>query len=243
MSIDALTVTNLQKTYDSGTQAVDDISFAIPAGEFFGLVGPNGAGKTTTIHCITGIARPSSGTLTVFGADVVADYRTARTRVGLSPQEYNVDIFATPRHILDWMGGFYGMPRADRAQRIEALLTRFELTQHADKQFRALSGGLKRRVMLARALVHDPDLLILDEPTSGVDVELRHELWRFLRELNEEGKTILLTSHYIEEVELLCSRVGIMSGGRIAEIGKTADLREGRRNLEERYLEITKAAR
>lgn len=240
MSEPALEITNLRKTYDTGTIAVDDVSFSIQPGEFFGFLGPNGAGKTTTIHCVTGIARFSEGVINVFGHDVVSDYRNARRRVGLSPQEYNVDIFASVREILDWVGGFYGIRKDARTARGEELLARFNLLPHADKQFRALSGGLKRRVMLARALVHDPDLLILDEPTAGVDVELRHDLWRYLRELNEEGKTILLTSHYIEEVELLCERIAIINEGKIVTIDSKAELIKDGTKLEDVYLQATK---
>ncbi|MBL7045844.1 MAG: ABC transporter ATP-binding protein, partial [Parcubacteria group bacterium] len=208
--------------------------------EFFGFLGPNGAGKTTTIHSVTGIARFSEGSIKTFGIDVVEDYREARKKIGLSPQEYNVDIFATSRKIVDWVGGFYGMKKAEREERIGYLFDRFDLAEHADKKFKDLSGGLKRRVMLARAMVHDPELLILDEPTSGVDVELRHELWRFLQELNAEGKTILLTSHYLEEVEFLCKRIAIINHGKIVAIGDRSDFVGGEQTLEKRYLEIIK---
>ncbi len=236
----ALEIKNLKKVYDNGVVAVDGISFSVEKGEFFGFLGPNGAGKTSTIHSITGIAKFREGEISLFGLDVVKDYREARKRIGLSPQEYNVDIFATPRNILDWVGGFYGMSKKDRNERIEYLLDRFELRGHGKKQFRTLSGGLKRRVMLARAMVHDPDLLILDEPTAGVDVELRHDLWRFLQELNKDGKTILLTSHYLEEVELLCNRIAIINKGKIVAIGDKSEFTEGGHTLEKRYLEITR---
>jgi len=178
----ALEIQNLKKSYGKNV-AVDGISFAIEEGDFFGFLGPNGAGKTTTIHCIAGIARFQEGIIKTFGHDVVADYREARKQIGLSPQEYNVDIFATTRNILDWMGGFYGMPKNERKDRTEELIERFDLTEHVDKRFEQLSGGLKRRVILARAMIHDPKLLILDEPTAGVDVELRHTLWGYLREI------------------------------------------------------------
>ena len=236
----ALEIEHLKKVYDNGSVAVDDVSFTIEKGGFFGFLGPNGAGKTTTIHSITGIARFSEGHIKLFGFDVVKDYRQARRKVGLSPQEYNVDIFATTRNILDWVGGFYGIPKSVRQQRAERLIKRFELGEHADKQFRALSGGFKRRVMLARAMIHDPDLLILDEPTAGVDVELRHDLWRFLQELNQEGKTILLTSHYLEEVELLCNRIAIINKGKIVAIGDKSEFVSGGKSLEKTYLEVTR---
>jgi ABC-2 type transport system ATP-binding protein len=241
MDAPALDVRSFTKTYEGGTTAVHDLSLHVSAGTFFGLVGPNGAGKTSTIQCITGIGRIHTGSIAVFDYDVVDEYRRARQCIGLSPQEFNVDIFATPRQILDWMGGFYGMPHAVRQKRADVLLERFQLQRHADKKFKALSGGLKRRVMLARALVHDPPLLILDEPTAGVDVELRHQLWQFLRELNGEGKTILLTSHYIEEIELLCERAAIMSDGEIVADDTIDALKDGAATLEERYLALTSA--
>lgn len=238
--MNALEIHHLEKTYRSGVKAVRDISLEIPQGEFFGLLGPNGAGKSTTIHCVTGIAHPSAGTLKVFGIDAVEDYREARKKVGLSPQEFNVDIFSPLWKLLDYVGGYYGMRKAERTERIEILLKQFDLEEHRNKTFRELSGGLKRRAMLARAMVHDPDLLILDEPTAGIDVEARHELWKHLQALNKEGKTILLTSHYLEEVEMLCSRIGIIDNGKIALVGKKEELLKDGKRLEALYLEITK---
>jgi len=213
----------------------------IAPGDFFGFLGPNGAGKSTTIHCVTGIATPSSGTIEVFGVDAVKDYREARRLIGLSPQEFNVDPFATPRQIVEWMGGYFGMRAADRTRRADELMERFDLTEHQKKPFRELSGGLKRRVILARALVHDPKLLILDEPTAGVDVELRRDLWRYLTELNRDGTTILLTSHYLEEVERLCRTISIISKGRIVRHGPKAEFLTGE-GLENAYLTATGAA-
>lgn len=238
----ALEIENLVKTYGSYT-AVKNISFTIEEGEFFGFLGPNGAGKTTTIKCITGIATITTGNVHVFGIDVVKDYREARKKIGLAPQEYNVDIFATAYDILYYVAGYYGMPIHMRKKRIEEVLGKFELLDHIAKPFQALSGGLKRRVMLARAMVHDPDLLILDEPTAGVDVELRHDLWRYLQELNKAGKTIFLTSHYLEEVEMLCNRIAIINGGQIAAIGDKREFITGGKKLEQTYLEVTKNGR
>src|ERR1700748_1834799 len=166
----ALSISHLRKVYRSGTVAVDDLSLDITEGQFFGFLGPNGAGKSTTIHCTTGIADPSAGKIEIFGVDVVKNYREARRLVGLCPQEFNVDVFATPRQIVDWMGGYFGMPAARRKARTDFLMERFDLVPHVKKIFRELSGGLKRRVVLARALVNAPPLLILDEPTAGVDV-------------------------------------------------------------------------
>ncbi|MBP9760552.1 MAG: ABC transporter ATP-binding protein [Candidatus Pacebacteria bacterium] len=235
----ALDISHVSKSYGTA-KALDDISLTVKPGEFFGFLGPNGAGKSTTIHLTTGIARMQTGTIKIFGHDVVDDYREARRHVGLSPQEFNVDIFEKVHNLLDFVAGYYGVPKAVRTERIDALLERFDLVAHADKEFRTLSGGLKRRVLLARAMVHDPELLILDEPTAGVDVELRHELWQYLRELNEAGKTIVLTSHYLEEVELLCNRIAIINGGRIIEVGDKSAFVSNDRTLEQRYLELTK---
>lgn len=242
MSAPALKITNLRKVYrHRGTVAVEDISLEIPEGEFFGFLGPNGAGKSTTIHCITGIAEPSDGKIEIFGLDAVKNYREARRLVGLCPQEFNVDPFANPRQIVDWMGGYFGMSARQRKARIDMLLERFELIPHEKKQFRELSGGLKRRVVLARALVHDPKLIILDEPTAGVDVELRRVLWRYLQEINRDGKTILLTSHYLEEVERLCRRVAIVNKGRVVREGTKDEIAGSPGGLENAYLIATGA--
>lgn len=237
----ALSISHLRKVYRDGTVAVDDLSMVVAPGDFFGFLGPNGAGKSTTIHCITGIATPTSGTIKVFGVDAVKNYREARRLIGLSPQEFNVDAFATVSQILDWVGGYFGMSHAQRRERGDMLIRKFELVPHAKKQFRQLSGGLKRRVILARALIHDPKLLILDEPTAGVDVELRMDLWRYLQELNAEGKTILLTSHYLEEIERLCRTIAIVNHGRIVSHGSKADLLAEMGGIEEAYLRATGA--
>lgn len=239
-----LEIKNLVKVYGTGSKAkkaVDGINLSIPRGSFFGLLGPNGAGKSTTIHCITGIAQPTSGQILVDGVDVVTDYKRARTKVGLSPQEFNVDIFATPVQLMDFMGGYYGIPKAERAERIEELIKRFDLEQHRDVKFQKLSGGLKRRAMLGRALVHTPDLLILDEPTAGVDVEQRRDLWAYLKEMNERGKTIILTSHYLEEIQYLCNDIAIINHGRIVAEGTKEEFMKDGKSVEERYLEITRA--
>ena len=238
-----LEIKNLTKVYGSGKDskvAVDNISLTIPKGSFYGLLGPNGAGKSTTIHCITGIAQPTSGQILVDGVDVVKEYKRARTLVGLSPQEFNVDIFATPEQLMDYMGGYYGIPKVERWERINELIARFDLEQHRNVKFQKLSGGLKRRAMLGRALVHTPDLLILDEPTAGVDVEQRHDLWNYLQEMNQRGKTIILTSHYLEEIQYLCNDIAIINHGRIVSKGTKADFMKGGKSVEEAYLEITR---
>lgn len=239
-----LEIKNLRKIYDSGKEekvAVDNVSLTVEKGAFFGLLGPNGAGKSTTIHCITGIAQPTSGEVLIDGVDVVKDYKTARRMVGLSPQEFNVDFFAKVEDLLDYMGGYYGIPKAARQARIDELIKRFDLEEHRKKKFQKLSGGLKRRAILARALVHTPDLLILDEPTAGVDVEQRHELWDYLRELNQKGKTIILTSHYLEEIQELCNEIAIINHGKIIKEGTKAEYMKGGKSVEQTYLEITRA--
>lgn len=241
MSTPALSISSLRKVYSRGTVAVEDISLTIPEGQFFGFLGPNGAGKSTTIHCITGIAEPTSGKIEIFGLDAVKNYREARRLVGLCPQEFNVDPFANARQIVDWMGGYFGMPARLRKERTDMLMERFELVPHQKKQFRELSGGLKRRVVLARALIHDPQLIILDEPTAGVDVELRRVLWRYLAEINKDGKTILLTSHYLEEVERLCRQIAIVAKGRVVREGTKDEMVGGPGGLEQAYLVATGA--
>jgi ABC-2 type transport system ATP-binding protein len=244
MSQPMLEIKNLRKVYGSGKTekvAVEGISLTVPKGSFFGLLGPNGAGKSTTIHCITGIAQPTSGEILVDGVDVVKDYKNARTKVGLSPQEFNVDIFSTPEQLMDFMGGYYAIPHEERWKRINDLITRFDLEQHRHVKFQKLSGGLKRRAMLGRALVHTPDLLILDEPTAGVDVEQRRDLWAYLKEMNERGKTIILTSHYLEEIQYLCNEIAIINHGRIVAQGSKEEFMKDGKSVEERYLEITRA--
>ena len=238
-----LEIKNLTKVYGSGKdakKAVDDISLTVEKGAFYGLLGPNGAGKSTTIHCITGIAQPTSGQILIDGIDVVKDYKLARTKVGLSPQEFNLDFFAPVENLMDYMGGYYGIPKVERKARIDELIARFELEEHRKVKFQKLSGGLKRRAMLGRALVHTPDLLILDEPTAGVDVEQRHGLWAYLKEMNERGKTIILTSHYLEEIQYLCNEIAIINHGKIVAQGTKEEFIRDGKTIEERYLEITR---
>jgi ABC-2 type transport system ATP-binding protein len=241
-----LEIKDLVKVYGKGTKAktaVSHVSLSIPKGSFFGLLGPNGAGKSTIIQCITGISQPTSGQIFIDGTDVVGEYKKARTKVGLSPQEFNVDIFSTPTELMDFMGGYYGIPAEVRSERIEKLIKRFDLTEHRNVKFQKLSGGLKRRAMLGRALIHTPDLLILDEPTAGVDVEQRRDLWAYLKELNEvEGKTIILTSHYLEEIEYLCKDIAIINHGRIVAEGTKEEFMKEGTSIEEAYLKITRAS-
>lgn len=235
----ALEIKGLTKKYGDKL-AVDNISLSIPKGSFFGLLGPNGAGKSTTIHCITGIAQPTEGQILIDGTDVVEDYKLARTKVGLSPQEFNVDIFATPEQLMDYMGGYYGIKKEERWERINELIARFDLEKHRKVKFQKLSGGLKRRAMLGRALIHTPDLLILDEPTAGVDVEQRHDLWEYLKEMNEGGKTIILTSHYLEEIQYLCNDIAIINHGKIIAEGTKEEFMKEGKSVEQTYLEIIK---
>ncbi|MBN8870357.1 MAG: ABC transporter ATP-binding protein [Solirubrobacterales bacterium] len=236
----ALEITDLVKRYPNGTEALKGVSLEIADGEFFGLLGPNGAGKSTLIHCSTGLAGPTSGDIRVFGHNAVSDYRAAREAVGLAPQELNIDWFLTVEETLDFHGGYFGMTKQDRKERVDELLESFSLTEKRNDRTRELSGGMKRRLILARALMHRPRLLILDEPTAGVDVELRLELWHYVRQVNLEGTTILLTTHYLEEAEQLCSRIAFINGGEIVDQGSSAELAErfGVGSLEDAYLEL-----
>ncbi len=236
----ALHITDLTKRYPTGVEALRGVSLEIKPGEFFGLLGPNGAGKSTLIHCTTGLAQPSSGSIQVFGRDAIRDYTEARQAVGLAPQELNLDWFLTVEETLDFHAGYFGMPKRERRERAKELLETFSLTEKRDERTRTLSGGMKRRVILARALMHRPRLLILDEPTAGVDIELRLELWHYVQRINEEGTTILLTTHYLEEAEQLCSRIAFINHGEIAAQGTSADLtkRYGVSSLEDAYLEL-----
>jgi ABC-2 type transport system ATP-binding protein len=236
----ALHVENLQKRYGTGVEALRGVSIEIGEGEFYGLLGPNGAGKSTLIHCATGLAQPSGGTIEVFGHDAIHDYEQARQAVGLAPQEVNLDHFLTAEETLDFHGGYFGMPRRERRERTRELLETFSLTAKAKERTRTLSGGMKRRLILARALMHRPRLLILDEPTAGVDIELRLELWHYVQKINQEGTTILLTTHYLEEADQLCSKIAFIAEGQIAAEGTSEDLsqRYDVANLEDAYLAL-----
>ncbi|MBA2514100.1 MAG: ABC transporter ATP-binding protein [Solirubrobacterales bacterium] len=236
----ALQISGLVKRYPTGTEALRGVSLDIQAGEFFGLLGPNGAGKSTLIHCTTGLAQPTEGTIRVFGHDAIGHYAEARRAVGLAPQDPNLDWFLTLEETLDYHGGYFGMPKRDRRERSKELLEAFSLTAKKDDRTRTLSGGMKRRLILARALMHRPRLLILDEPTAGVDVELRLELWHYVQRINAEGTTILLTTHYLEEAEQLCSQIAFINDGQIVAKGTSAQLASdyGVGTLEDAYLEL-----
>lgn len=208
-----LSIRGLTKTYRGGTRALDGVDLEIHAGEIFALLGPNGAGKTTLIGAVCGLVRPTAGTIHAFGHDLSRDWRSARARIGLVPQELSTDMFETVRRAVTYSQGLFGKPH-DPA-RIEEILRGLSLWDKRDTQIRALSGGMKRRVLIAKALAHEPELLFLDEPTAGVDVELRKGMWDQIAALKERGVTIILTTHYIEEAELMADRVGIIQGGRI----------------------------
>jgi ABC-2 type transport system ATP-binding protein len=224
----AISFQHVGKTY-SGTrgavQALDDVSFDIEPGEFFGLLGPNGAGKTTLISILAGLARASSGTVTVLGHDVVTDYAAARRSLGIVPQELVFDPFFTVREALRIQSGYFGVRHNDAW--IDELLTNLGLADKADANMRQLSGGMKRRVLVAQALVHRPPVIVLDEPTAGVDVELRQTLWQFVARLNKQGHTVLLTTHYLEEAEALCGRLAMLKQGRVVALDRTSALLAG----------------
>ena len=240
VSTPALEISDLTKRYPTGTEALRGVSLDIEDGEFFGLLGPNGAGKSTLIHCTTGLATPTSGSIRVFGHDAIEGYEAARLAVGLAPQELNLDWFLTLEESLDYHAGYFGMPKRERRERTAELLEAFSLSAKKDDRTRTLSGGMKRRLILARALMHRPRLLILDEPTAGVDVELRLELWQYVQRINEEGTTILLTTHYLEEAEQLCDRIAFIGDGQIVAEGTSASLAAsyGVSSLEDAYLEL-----
>jgi ABC-2 type transport system ATP-binding protein len=236
----ALKIEKLKKTYSTGLLALDGVSLEVEAGRFFGLLGPNGAGKTTLINSVVSLARPDSGRVEVFGKDAYEEFREARRMIGVSPQEINLDKFLTVEETMLFHAGYYGVPKDKARERAEELLERFALVEKRKQRVNTLSGGMKRRVLFARALMHDPKVLFLDEPTAGVDVELRYKLWGYIRELNRGGLTILLTTHYLEEAEALCEEIALINGGKIAAQGTSAELKEryGARNVEEVYLKV-----
>ncbi len=236
--VPALKIEGLKKTYSNGLVALDGLSLEVGAGRFFGLLGPNGAGKTTLINAVVSLARPDEGKVEVFGRDAYREFREARRMIGLSPQEINLDKFLTVEETLLYHAGYYGVPRDKARDRAVELLERFALVEKRKDRVNTLSGGMKRRVMFARALMHDPKVLFLDEPTAGVDVELRHSLWEYIRELNHAGLTILLTTHYLEEAEELCEEVALLTGGKIVAQDTSAGLKErfGAKSIEEVYL-------
>lgn len=225
MNVAAVSVRQVAKTFARTRQpvhALRDVSLNIEAGEFFGLLGPNGAGKTTLISCMAGLCRQDAGHIRILGHDTRSDYRAARRALGVVPQELVFDPFFSVREILRLQSGYFGIKRNDAW--IDELLDELDLSDKADHSMRSLSGGMKRRVLVAQALVHRPPVIILDEPTAGVDVALRQGLWRFIRRLNRDGHTIILTTHYLEEAEALCGRLALMRSGKICALEQTETL-------------------
>jgi ABC-2 type transport system ATP-binding protein len=211
----AIQITNVEKSYKS-LKALGGVSLTIEEGEFFGLLGPNGAGKTTLISTIAGLIRPDAGTVAVHGHDVVTDFRAARMKLGVVPQELVFDPFFTVRETLRLQSGYFGLKNNDKW--IDEVMENLDLTHKADTNMRALSGGMKRRVLVAQALVHKPPVIVLDEPTAGVDVELRQTLWKFIARLNREGHTVVLTTHYLEEAQAMCQRVAMLKAGKVVAL-------------------------
>jgi ABC-2 type transport system ATP-binding protein len=220
----ALSIRGLTKTYKNGVQALKGVDLDVETGDFFALLGPNGAGKTTLIGILTSLVNKSSGSVSVFGHDLHRELEAAKACIGIVPQEINFNQFETPQTILVNQAGFYGIERPLARERAEKYLSLLQLSDKRNKMARGLSGGMKRRLMIARALVHEPRLLILDEPTAGVDIEIRRSMWEFLREINSRGTTIILTTHYLEEAETLCRNIAIINGGLIAERDRMSTL-------------------
>ncbi len=213
----ALAIEGLSKTYENGHQALNDVSFSVSQGDFFALLGPNGAGKSTTLGIVSSLINKSRGSVKIFGYDLETDLVKAKTCLGVVPQEINFNQFEKVADILVTQAGYYGIPAAEARQTSAHFLKQLGLWEKRDQPSRMLSGGMKRRLMIARALVHKPKLLILDEPTAGVDIELRRSMWQFLQEINRQGTTIILTTHYLEEAEALCRNIAIIDQGRILE--------------------------
>jgi ABC-2 type transport system ATP-binding protein len=213
MSDAAISIRDLQKTYEGGKRALDGVTIDVPRGGIFGLLGPNGAGKSTLINILAGLVTKSAGSASIWGFDIDEHPRNAKRAIGVVPQEILFDPFFTPREALEIQAGLYGVPKADR--RTMELLRAMRLEDKAEAYARTLSGGMKRRLLVAKAMVHSPPILVLDEPTAGVDVELRQQLWAFVRSLNAQGVTVVLTTHYLEEAEQLCDRIAIINHGRL----------------------------
>lgn len=215
--MNALEISGLKKTYQGGVEALKGIDLTVQQGDFFALLGPNGAGKSTTIGVISSLVNKTQGKVKVFGYDIDTELEQAKAQLGLVPQEFNFSQFEKVIQIVTHQAGFYGVPKAEAKIRAEKYLRQLDLWDKRDMPARTLSGGMKRRLMIARALMHEPKLLILDEPTAGVDIEIRRSMWIFLKELNAQGVTIILTTHYLEEAEMLCRNIGIIDKGRLIE--------------------------
>ena len=234
----ALNIEGLTKVYKNGVEAVKGVDLQVFEGDFFALLGPNGAGKSTTIGVISSLVNKTQGKVEVFGHNIDTDLEAAKAHLGLVPQEFNFSQFETLGQILVIQAGYYGVTRAEAHKRADKYLTQLGLLEKKDKQARTLSGGMKRRLMIARALMHEPKLLILDEPTAGVDIELRRSMWTFLTDLNEQGVTIILTTHYLEEAEMLCRNIGIIDKGVLVECTSMKSLLS-RLNLETFILDLS----
>lgn len=240
----AIEVKDVRKTYKAGAEALKGVSLTVNPGDFFALLGPNGAGKTTLIGILAGLVVKTGGTVDVFGSSIDKDPVMVKTHIGLVPQEFNINIFARVIDIIVDQAGFYGIPRKEALKNAEPLLKELGLWEKRNEPSQKLSGGMKRRLMIARALIHKPRLLILDEPTAGVDVELRRSMWTFLRKMNEEGVTIVLTTHYLEEAEQLCRTVAVINKGKIVLNEPMATLlarHGGEEKLEDIYLGLIEA--
>ena len=222
MSEQAISIQNLSKTYAGGKQALSDVSFDVAQGSIFGLLGPNGAGKSTLINILAGLVMKSSGSATIWGFDIDVNPRNAKASIGIVPQEIMFDPFFTPKEALELQAGLYGVPKAKR--RTMELLKAVRLEDKADAYARTLSGGMKRRLLVAKAMVHTPPVIVLDEPTAGVDIELRQQLWDYVLELNKGGVTVVLTTHYLEEAEQLCDRIAIINHGKLIANKPTREL-------------------
>lgn len=222
--MNALQVKNVKKTYDTGKHALKGVSLDIVAGDVFALLGPNGAGKSTLINCIVGLVKKTSGEINVFDVSIDQDHVTTKSNIGIVPQEFNFNIFEKVIDIVVTQAGYYGVPRKIAKERAEVILKKLDLWDKRNAKSMTLSGGMKRRLMIARALVHEPKLLILDEPTAGVDVELRHGMWAFLRDLNASGTTIIMTTHYLKEAEELCNKVAMIRDGEIVLNGDMQEM-------------------
>ena len=218
----AISIRSLGKTYAGGKRALDDVTFDVPRGQIFGLLGPNGAGKSTLINILAGLVTKTEGAVDIWGFDIDAHPRNAKRSIGIVPQEILFDPFFTPREALEIQAGLYGVPKA--ARRSDELLAAMRLTDKANAYARTLSGGMKRRLLVAKAMVHSPPILVLDEPTAGVDIDLRKQLWAYVRSLNDQGVTVVLTTHYLEEAEQLCDRIAIINHGRVIANEPTREL-------------------
>lgn len=235
----AISIKHLSKTYHTGVHALKNINLTVEAGDFFALLGPNGAGKTTIIGILTSLVTKNTGEVLINNISIDTDFSLAKTAIGVVPQEFNFSIFEKVEDIIVDQAGFFGIPRKEAMLRAEELMKALDLWEKRHQASKNLSGGMKRRLMIARALIHKPSILLLDEPTAGVDIELRQSMWSYLREMNTQGTTIILTTHYLEEVDQLCRNVAIVKKGEIVHQGSVKELQEKYGSTEKAYLAIT----